>query len=87
MAVGILASTMVCKVIIGTLAKKPVPAFQPEFVAAIAFPLLIAAVPSLLGKKLLVLVFFMLSFALAGDFSFEVVTKIAKYLEIKILTV
>lgn len=87
MAVGILASTMVCKVILGTLAKKPVPCIQPEFAAAIIFPLLICLTPTLVGKKLLVLVFFVLSFAVAGVFSCEIVTKIAKYLEIKILSV
>lgn len=87
MAVGILASTMVCKVILGTLAKKPVPPLQLEFAVAILFPLLIFATPTLVGKKLLVLVFFVLSFAVGGVFSFEIVTKIAKYLEIKVLTV
>ena len=87
MGVGILASTMVCKVILGTLAKKPVPPVQLEFAAAVVFPLLVWLAPTLVAKKLLVLVFFVLSFAVAGVFSFEIVTRIAKYLEIKVLSV
>lgn len=87
MAVGLLASTMVCKVILGTLAKKSVPTIQIEILAFFIFPILILISPVLFFKKVLILAFFVTAVGLAGVFSYQIVHKISEFLEIPIFTV
>ena len=87
LSVGLVASNIVCKVIIGTLAKKQISVLQPEAIVAAVFALLIRVAPSVVLKKSLVVVFFLTCVGYSYLFSYMIVQRISKYLNIKILSV
>ena len=87
LAVGLLASNMVCKLIICTVTRKDMNHIQREVAVAIIFPLLIKFAPALFLKKILVVIFLGVSVVYAAVFSVQTVNKIAKILGIKVLTV
>lgn len=87
LAVGLLASNMICKVIICTVTNKPIHAYQREIGVAVVFPLLIKLMPLLILKKSMAILFLMVALLYAGIFSYQVVNKLARLLGIKVLTV
>lgn len=86
-AVGCLASNLVCKVIISTVAKKKLDPVQREAGVAVIFPLLIILAPWVWLKFILAVVFLVVAFVYSAVFSFQTVNKIARVLGIKVLTV
>ena len=87
LSVGLVASNIICKVIIGTLAKKEISVIQPEAIVAGILALLIRLAPSIVLKKSLVVIFFLTCVGYSYLFSYMIVQRISKYLNIKILTV
>lgn len=86
-SVGLLASTLVCKVIISTVCKKQLQPVQREVIFAILFPALIYFTSAPESKQILMLVFLLASFSYASAYAYQIVNKIAELLNIKILTV
>lgn len=87
LAVGLLASNMICKVIVCTVTRKRINPYQKEIGVAIIFPLLIRLAPLLILKKGLAILFVLVALLYSGIFSYQVVNKIARLLGIKVLTV
>lgn len=87
LAVGLLASNMICKLIVSTVTKKQVNPVQRDMIAAIVFPLIITLAPFLIVKYILAILFLLVALVYSGIYSYQVVNRIAKVLGIKVLTV
>lgn len=86
LAIGLLASNMVCKVIICTVTKKKIDPKQREVGVAIIFPILIVLAPWVWLKMILSILFLLAAFVYSAVFSYQTVNKIARILGIKALT-
>lgn len=78
---------MICKVIVCTVSKKPINPVQNEVAFVMIFPILIRLAPFLIIKQALIAFFMITMIAYAGLYSYQVVNRIARLLNIKALTV
>jgi hypothetical protein len=87
LAVGLLASNMICKVIVSTVTKKQINPIQMEMGVAIVFPLLIRMAPFIILKQIIAVLFLLVATMYSGLYAYQIVNRIAKLLGIKVLTV
>lgn len=87
LTVGLMASILVCKVIINTVTKTKVKPIHQEMLIVLLFPTLFAMLKISIIQQLVAVLFLLTALLIAAIYSYQVVNRIAHLLKIKILTV